>query len=366
MREQVDWTIPLGTWHGMPLRLHANFLLFAVAVLYVAQLSSRDAAGQVDTSFVLLAAASLLVLYLSLLAHELSHWWMASRYGGQSPALVIGPLGGLNEWDAQDDPRAEIMIYSAGPLCNLLLALVPCAILVRWLDPSVSLTGLLDPLQPSGLPIAGGLTWAAVAGIAFWINWTLFVVNLFPAFPFDGGRILRATVRLSRPQLGRELAGLLVARLARLAAIGLLITACLVRNEPLAGPIAPWFALAVIAGVVWFTGGQQERATIAQLHSTPWLAALPAMSLPAPRRHRPAEEPEIDSREFSESFATDWEEAPNEREREREEEQRVDEVLARLHQVGLENLTPEERALLERASARYRNRSGSRSSPGRS
>ena len=37
------------------------------------------------------------------------------------------------------------MIYSAGPLCNLLLALVPCAILVRWLDPSVSLTGLLDP-----------------------------------------------------------------------------------------------------------------------------------------------------------------------------------------------------------------------------
>lgn len=358
MREQVDWTIPLGTWQGMPLRLHAHFLLFSAAVLYMAQVAGQSSTGQVDTGLLWLAAASLLILYLSLLAHELGHWWMASRYGGRAPALVIGPLGGLSEWETNEDPRSEILMHAAGPVVNLLIALIPCYGVLRWLDPTIAISGLLDPLQPEGLPVGGGLSWAAVAGLAFWINWTLFVVNLFPAYPFDGGRILRATVRLSRPQLGRELAGLLVARLSRLAAFGLAVTAWFVRNEPLEGPVAPWFALAVMAGIVLFCGLQYERHAMAQITATPWLAALaPSVALPAARR-RKVDESEIESEEFIESFEDDWEDRRKERDRELEEERRVDEILARLHKVGLDNLTPDERALLERVSARYRSRSG--------
>lgn len=365
MREQVDWTIPLGTWHGMPLRLHAHFLLFCAVVLYMAQVSSVSPTGTFDAGFLLLVAVSLLVLYLSLLAHELGHWWMARRHGGQASAIVVGPLGGLSEWELADDPRAEIAIHAAGPLVNLGIALIPCLAVLRWSNPGISIWGVLDPLEPEGLPVGEGLTWGAVAGVAFWINWTLFVVNLFPAYPFDGGRILRATVRLSRPQLGRELAGLLVARLARVAAIGLLLTAVLVYNEPLKGPVAPWFALTVVAGIVWFTGSQYERRLMSQMTSTTWLTHYESTARPAPSaRRRQQAEQEIDESNFMEVMQEEWESRPAEPEREVDEERRVDEVLARLHEVGLEKLTSDERALLERASARYRSRFGMRSRSG--
>lgn len=362
MREQVDFTIPLGTWQGMPVRLHAHFLLFAAAVLYMAQVAAfSPPATTFDTGLLWLAAASLLVLYLSVVAHELAHVWVAQRHRAGAEAIVIGPLGGLTEWEVRDDPKSEIYVHLAGPLCNLFLAFVPCYGVLHWLDPSVTISGLLDPLQPQGLPVGGGLTIAAVAGLAFWINWTLFLINLFPAYPFDGGNILRATVRLSRPQLSRDVATLLVARLSRLAALGLAVTAFLVRNEPLEGPVAPWFALCVMAGVVLFTGLRVERRAMAELSAPSWLTALARPTLDAPHEaggDGESDDSEIDGEEFVESFEDEWEERRRQRDREAEEERRVDEILARLHEVGLERLTPDERAILERVSARYRSRTG--------
>ncbi|MFO0902924.1 MAG: site-2 protease family protein [Pirellulales bacterium] len=363
MREQVDWTIPLGTWQGLPVRLHAHFLLFGAAVLYMAQVAGQQPTGVVDTGLLWLAAASLLVLYLSLAAHELAHFWVAKRQGGATQAIIIGPIGGLSEWEVHDDPKSEIYVHLAGPLCNLFLALVPSLAVLRYLEPQVSVAGLLDPLQPQGLPVGGGLSLGAIAGLSFWINWTLFLINLFPAYPFDGGSILRATVRLSRPQLSRDVATLLVARLARLAALGLAVTAFLVRNEPLEGPIAPWFALSVVAGVVLFTGLRMERRAMAELSAPSWLAALarPAFDAPRERQEETSDDrSEIDSDAFVEAFEEEWDERLRQRDREADEERQVDEILARLHQVGLDQLTADERALLERVSARYRSRANSK------
>jgi Zn-dependent protease len=483
MREPADWTIPLGTWQGIPLRLHSLFLLFCGGALYLAQLgkllvesrdgtagtagvaagdgvanaataasaataanaataaattaanaataaattaadavtaanaataAATDAATSVGTAMagaagsenlVWLTAVGLLILYLSLLAHEFCHWWVARRYGVEAPLLLIGPLGGMTEWESRDDPKAEIMTHVAGPLANLAIALIPCLATLRWCDPTIAISGLLDPLQPEGLPLGNRLSLGTLAGLAFWINWTLFVVNLFPAFPFDGGRILRASVRLTRPQVGTEIAEFLVARLARLAAFGLAVTALFVLDEPSTAPVAPWFALSVLAGTVLFTGLSHERRARSAIAAAPWLANLQSGPPRPALRTRAPEDREVPSDEFVESDMEPWSddddpygttreadrdrdrdrdrekdrdrdrdrdrERSREREREREiariddparrreheDERRVDEILAKLHEVGLEKLTPEERGILERASARYRQRS---------
>lgn len=380
MREPADWTIPLGNWQGLPLRLHSLFLLFCGAVLYLAQLGTV-LRGTVPTSpiaggsLVWLAAVGLLILYLSLLAHELSHWWVARRFGVDAPVLLIGPLGGLTEWESRDDPKAEIITHAAGPLANLAIALIPCLATLRWCDSSIAISGLLDPLQPEGLPLGERLSLATLAGLAFWINWTLFVINLFPAFPFDGGRILRASVRLTRPQIGTEIAEFLVARLARLAAFGLAVTAIFVRDEPTLSPIAPWFALSILAGTVLFTGLSHERRARAAIAAAPWLATLQTRPSRTVSRTRAAEDREVPSDQFIESGHEPWAEEDESlatagdlelnlarvddpgRGREPDDERRVDEILAKLHEVGLDKLTLEERGILERASARYRQRS---------
>jgi Zn-dependent protease len=380
MREPADWTIPLGTWQGIPLRLHSLFLLFGGGALYLAQLAklvseARHGAAAASDNLVWLTAVGLLILYLSLLAHEFCHWWVARRFGVDAPMLLIGPLGGLTEWESRDDPKAEIMTHAAGPLANLAIALIPCLATLRWCDPTIAISGLLDPLQPDGLPLGSRLSVGTLAGLAFWINWTLFVINLFPAFPFDGGRILRASVRLTRPQVGSEIAEFLVARLARLAAFGLAVTAVFVLDEPATTPVAPWFALSVLAGTVLFTGLSHERRARSAIAAAPWLATLHA-SPPRPAlRTRAAEDREIPSDEFLESDGEPWvdddelrttvRETEREiarlddpsRRREQDDERRVDEILAKLHEVGLEKLTLEERGILERASARYRQRS---------
>ena len=380
MREPADWTIPLGTWQGLPLRLHSLFLLFAAGVLYLAQLGTVIAnAGATRTvanaNLVWLAAVGLLILYLSLLAHEFSHWWMARRLGVEAPMLLIGPFGGMTEWESRHDPKAEIMAHAAGPLANLAIALIPCLATLRWCDPSIAISGLLDPLQPEGLPLDERLSLATLAGLAFWINWTLFVINLFPAFPFDGGRILRASVRLTRPQIGTEIANYLVARLAFLASFGLATTAFFVRNEPTLSPIAPWFALSVLAGTVLFTGLSYQRRARAAIAAAPWLATLQTRPPRPMLRTRVAEDREVPSDEFIESRGEAWpaedepldgsevaelnasHDAEPARGRDQDDERRVDEILAKLHEVGLERLTVEERGILERASARYRQRS---------
>jgi len=382
MREPADWTIPLGTWQGLPLRLHSLFLLFGAVVLYLAQLGTQPRLAAVSagagSGLVWLAAVGLLILYLSLLAHEFCHWWMARRFGVEAPMLLIGPFGGLTEWESRDDPKAEIITHAAGPLANLAIALIPCLATLRWCDPSIAISGLLDPLQPEGLPLDERLSLATMAGLAFWINWTLFVLNLFPAFPFDGGRILRASVRLTRPQIGTEIADFLVARLARLAAFGLAVTAFFVRNDPTLSPVAPWFALSVLAGTVLFTGLSHERRARAAIAAAPWLATLQTRPPRPALRTRVAEDREVPSEEFVESEHEPWRDESEPlatsrdldldigrvdepvRGREQDDERRVDEILAKLHEVGLERLTLEERGILERASARYRQRSARR------
>lgn len=357
MREPGNWTVSLGEWGGVRLRLHALFLLFGALVIYLAQMRAESQGASSDRAG-WLAAMSLLVLYFSVLAHEVAHWFVASRSGATIDEIVLGPWGGLQAWRLPDDPRRELRVIAAGPLANLILAWAVCFPLLRIDSPNVAVGTLLDPLAPDGLVSGVVLGRHAIVAVAFWINWVLFLVNMLPAFPFDGGSLFRCLLQIWRTELNREFATLLVARLARWGAGGLLLLAWFARSDVATGPIAPWFAMAVVAGAIYFSSQQQERRALATVEA--WGVSE---ALAGTRRRAPPRESSVPRESIGEVLDStgEWGGEPlRHSDQEAEDERRLDEILARLPTVGLAGLSPEDREILHRVSARYRDRFGNR------
>ena len=312
-----------------------------------------------------LATASLFVLYVSVLLHEVGHLFAAKQFGGGAEQIVLGPLGGLAPVRCPRDPRSEMLVHLAGPIVNLAVAWGICFPLLVLRGDGSRVLGLLDPLSPNYLVDPTATPWQSLVPLAFWINWCLVIVNLIPAYPFDGGQILRAVLTNWRPELGREVASLGVARLAKAGGIALIVMAWLVRGETNTGPVPSWFALLILAGCVYFSGRQQEQAIVAENgYWAPSEAWPPVGRLPAPtRRPRSAADEESEIATWGEGIREVEDESVEELiESEPDDDRRLDEVLARLHEVGLANLTEDERRVLERASARYRGRNSRTSS----
>lgn len=358
MRDLLGWSLPVVRVQGVTLRLHAFFLL---AAAYVLHLSAATPLNPFDRSLGThwrYGVALVATLLVSVLAHELAHLWVARRFGGQVEQLVLWPFGGLALASVSPRPGPEIMVSLAGPLVNLLLGAL--AALALAASGESDLTTYLNPLLP---PLAltnrsATMDWPQIAGLALWVNHLLFIVNLIPAHPLDGARVLRAVLWRA---VGFRLAGRLTARGAMATAGLMLIGAILLRSHDYAYATMPLVMLSV---VLYFSARQElltwsrpetadpgaiatKRDVVAQADS-PGIdlakedgASWRAEPLPQPDPPRPR------------AVSLPKSAAPSD---EHDEDRRVDEILARLHQQGLDRLTADERALLQRASQRYRNR----------
>src|SRR6185436_10698248 len=125
----------------------------------------------------------------SVLLHELGHAVVASRFGIRTTEIVMFPIGGLSRMERPLPPTAEIWVALAGPLVNLLLA----AGLFAYMVSSHQAVPVLasDLLHPTG---------KSALALLLYGNILLAVFNLLPAFPMDGGRILRALLSYVRPE----------------------------------------------------------------------------------------------------------------------------------------------------------------------
>ena len=190
MRDLFQWSISLGRWGATTVRLHLFFLIFAAATLYLCwQDTSLHMAG--------LTTLALTLLLLSALAHEWGHWLVAHRMGTAPDTLVIGPLGGASDWRQTADRRGGLLSVLAGPATNLLICGLILALL-GWITTERHFLQLLNPLVPVWSELETPVV-QQVLQLAFWINWLLFLVNLMPAYPFDGGHILHTVLRAVRP-----------------------------------------------------------------------------------------------------------------------------------------------------------------------
>jgi Zn-dependent protease len=162
---------------GVPVRFHFTFVLMLIFLLFI---GIGDKQSGPSTALYVLA------LFASVLLHELGHTLAARRYGIRTLEIVMFPIGGISRPERQPKPSEELPISLAGPLVNLLIA----AALLGWVAMQQGWVALETLREPTDANLAERIA----AG-----NLALFLFNLLPAYPMDGGRILRSLLALNRP-----------------------------------------------------------------------------------------------------------------------------------------------------------------------
>lgn len=339
MRDLLSWNISLGRWFGVPVRLHVFFVLFA---LVAAHLATGDPAQQWGA----LAGAGLGLLFLSVLWHECAHCLAAWRLGARIQSVLLWPAGGLTPVHAPLEPEDELVVSASGPISNLLvcLLLLPALWLARsQFDGGLQFARLIHPLAP---PVgAGPLRAVDLLPLAFWVNWLLLLVNLLPVQCLDGGRVLRAILWT---QTDVRTAGICVANAARVAAFLLLPLALYLHRD------YPFSTLPIsLLAVFLFFSGRQELERLRDAEELAWETHDEALD--------GGGAPDRSGGSLGAVLRQWWKRRAQERaqravERAAAEERLADELLARLHEHGPAALSPADRAVLDRVSARYRSR----------
>lgn len=197
----------LGRLAGIPIRLKLSFLLLLGFVFFTM--------GSLGVFGILLAFASVLV-------HEMGHALVARRLGVRIAGIDLGFLGGAAQM--ADPPRSakdEMVIAAAGPAVSLGIA-------------------------AAGFGL-GALTGIGILSMLGWINLVLGVFNLLPAFPMDGGRILRAALVGRLGYRGATVAAVKVAKVFVVLFAG-------------AALLLGHLQLAILAAFLWMMSSAEERA----------------------------------------------------------------------------------------------------------
>ena len=206
---------------GVPIRFHFTFLLLLVFLLFVGVGGKQSGAT---------TAIYVIALFGSVLLHEICHAAVARLYGLRTREIVMFPIGGVSRLESQPKAKQELLIALAGPAANLIIGFVLLATQRDFL-----------PLEKLACPRTRIWWNASPMG-----NLLLGVFNLLPAYPMDGGRILRSLIALRKPE---EEATQIAASAGRFLAVAMGLFGLLSRN----------FVLIFVALFVYL-GAQQEGA----------------------------------------------------------------------------------------------------------
>ncbi len=179
----MNRSIRLLTIKGIDIRLHITFPLILLWAAFQFGLLYGDLSG----AFFGVIATSLLFLLVTL--HELGHSFAARMYGVPVKQIILSPIGGVAQLVRMPDkPVQELVIAIAGPTVNVVIAILIAAFA---LTNGINFTTLVGSFSESS-----GTTIAALISYVFVSNLFLAAFNLIPAFPMDGGRILRALLAM--------------------------------------------------------------------------------------------------------------------------------------------------------------------------
>ena len=271
MRDQAVWSIYLGRWLGVQVRVHMFFLLFAVFTLYLSSLEPHVSAEG-------LGAAALIVLFASVVWHEFGHGVVIRLLGGRPEQVVLGPVGGLVAPRMPQGPVAELLVLVAGPVANALACLLCGVVLTAFYGIDLESWSIASA---SGVPILESPQ--ALLALTVWVNWFLLLVNLIPAFPFDGGRALRSLLVVCVPSLRTDQAIRTVAVAAKAFAGGLVFVAWLQRHQPPVAGVPVWLGLLLLAIFIFFSARREEVQSI----EANWLSDSGTDRHDLPARHEP-------------------------------------------------------------------------------
>lgn len=340
MRDPLTWSVNLGRWFGIQVRVSVLFLLFVVVILWPSG-KSREFQQSLDAMGT--RALAVAVLFGLVLLHEFGHCAAAWRVGGEPDHILIWPLGGLAVSDVPNTPRARLITSAGGPLVNAAVALV--------LLPLFPLCGAALPLNPFQFPdpLPGWTSWLERA---FYINWVLLLFNIIPAFPLDGGNMLRCFLWQRR---GFGQATLWAVQIGKVSAIALGVAGAIrfAGEDRSIGPLA----LISVAVFMYMTARKEREMLEAGL-----LFDDSLFGYDFSQGYTSLENSSTKVKHRRPTAWQRWKQRRTQLRRQREltlqqeQERRVDEILAKLHREGLTSLSDEERRFLTRASAKYRSR----------
>ncbi len=196
----MRWSIPIGEFRGIKVYIHWTFFLLLAWI----GLSSYRAAQ--NTEQALLTIGYILSLFGCVVLHEFGHALTARRFGIVTRDITLFPIGGMARMEKMPEkPMQELLVAIAGPMVNVVIA----AGLFAYMHFSPTVYVLDFP--------KGGMTPELFLPTLFLVNILMAAFNLIPAFPMDGGRILRALLAL---KFERARATQIAANLGQVIAIG--------------------------------------------------------------------------------------------------------------------------------------------------
>ncbi|MBN9122511.1 MAG: site-2 protease family protein [Planctomycetes bacterium] len=400
MRDPMSWSIPVFRLFGIQVKVHIFFIVITLG-LFVRELTllQYDNVWWLD-KFLL----TVVVLFGTVLLHEFGHCFGARYMGGEAREILLWPLGGLAYVDVPHRWKALFVMVAAGPAVNVLICLgcagaITAAGFVPSINPgNVPLSGEFtnyregrtyttpdrtkvykagtgeepsleeirnrvreyEKQHKSGLPrktdvdeyakaadsmgferlVAPG--WLVWAYRIFWLNWVLFLFNMIPAYPLDGGQLLQAVV-WARTDHRR---GVVVAAYTGMAFAIVFLIVSIAANESLFLGLSLFMLYSASMKLMQL---EMDEGPFGYDFSAGY-TSLEKDDEPPPPPKRPG-------------FFTRWWQARKARkaaraaEQRQKDEERMDQLLEKIARSGQGSLTDEERQFLKRVSARKRNTS---------
>lgn len=317
------WSWRVGRLFGIDIRIHFILLLYALGLLLV------DASQYgIPVYWTLL---HITIVFGSVLLHEFGHCFAAISSGGSADEIILWPLGGLAMCDHERTPGTTIWVAAAGPAVNLLIMLLTGAVVLAsghglWIEGFERLMGARGSVAPMPMFI---LQWV------FAVNGMLFFFNLFlPAYPLDGGRVLQGIIWRATGDEHR--ATWVTCHLAMGISVAMGLFGILTLN----------LFLSLIAIFV-FVNARRTRAALMEEQSEESFDYGLGPRTTFTVRTRPS---------LVERWRLRLEQRRMRRQRAKRQmiERRVDDLLEKVHRVGLGGLTGGERRFLRSASKHYR------------
>ncbi len=350
MKDHYSWSVNIGRWFGVPVRLHMCLVLF-ILLIFGVQWHVVNSGTPIHPGT---ALATSIALVVAILIHELAHVFATNNLGGAVKHLVLAPWGGDSNIELPMTRRSQAIVYIAGPFANLMVAVCGMVLLVQ--SGQAELGEIVNPLRPHGLDAKWEV---AVAKIVTWVNFQLFWINMIPAHPFDASFLIRIAITAKNSFIDREKIETGVLIIGHAAGVIMLVCGWLVRDINV-GPIQPTWLVLAAGGVTLLFSSRYGYYLYSRPNSDDeWDELVEELDDEFGDYYEDDNEymPYGDADSISQWLQEKQEAREQiEREIEAEEERRVDVILKKVSKRGMESLDDEEKQLLQRVSDRYRRR----------
>jgi Zn-dependent protease/predicted transcriptional regulator len=202
--QKMKGSFKLGKVAGIGIFIHWTFSLLILFIIFMNYKSGQN------TIQIIWSVVFILCIFITVLLHELGHALAAKNYNIKTKDITLLPIGGLARLERiPEKPLEELIVAFAGPLVNIALAFITAFF--------ISIPDNTDKLMTE---LSNGVNANNFFLNFFLVNFWLAIFNLIPAFPMDGGRVLRALLSFKLP---RNVATRIAARIGQFLAMAFII-----------------------------------------------------------------------------------------------------------------------------------------------